>query len=194
MTTPIDANDPTAKPLVVAGINTITVDTDLGAAWTEASRSFVLEPVALEVGGLVKASARVALANVPRQIFSFNPQQAADMAAQIEAGTIELTVRDTGIVDIAVAEYARSQNVSREAARQAIIQNIRANVANSTTTTPDTVAMSEALVRFVETPRTSLTIKLTPRGKVPAMQLFQGLQADPIAALMQFQVETSTAL
>ena len=81
-----------------------------------------------------------------------------------------------------------------EAARQAIIQNIRANVANATTTTPDTVAMSEALVRFVETPRTSLTIKLTPRGKVPAMLLFQGLQADPIAALMQFQVETSTAL
>ncbi len=45
VTTPVDANDPTSKPLLVAGIDALTVDTDLGAAWTESSRSFLLEPV-----------------------------------------------------------------------------------------------------------------------------------------------------
>jgi hypothetical protein len=194
MTTPVDPNDPTARPLIAAGINSLTVDTDLGAAWTESSRTFVLEPVAIEIGGLVKASARVAFANVPRQIFSFNPQQATAMAAQVEVGTIELTVRDTGGLDLAVAQYARAQNVSREAARQAIIQNLRASGANAAASNPDAPAIADTLARFIETPRTTLTLKLTPRGKVPAMQLLQALQTDPLGALAQFQAEASTAL
>ena len=50
--------------------NTTVIDADLGAAWTEASRSFALEPATLELGSLLNASARVSLANVPRQVFS----------------------------------------------------------------------------------------------------------------------------
>ena len=52
----------------------------------------------------------------------------------------------------------------------------------------------EALARFIETPRTTLTLKLTPRGKVPAMQLVQALQTDPLIALSQFRIEASTGL
>ena len=52
----------------------------------------------------------------------------------------------------------------------------------------------EALVRFVETPGTTLTLKLTPLGKVSAMQLFRLLQSNPLDALPQFRIETSTAL
>ena len=95
---------------------------DIGAEWTEAARSFVVDVPKLEIGGLLKASARVALANVPRQVFSANAAQAIGAAAQIEAGTIELTVRDLGSVDLGVAQYARTQNVSREAARKAIVK------------------------------------------------------------------------
>ena len=53
---------------------------------------------------------------------------------------------------------------------------------------------AEALVRFIETPRTALILKLTPRGKVPAMQLLQTFKTDPLTALSQFRIETSTAL
>jgi hypothetical protein len=196
MVTPIDVSDPTTKPLIAAGISSIAFDCDLGASWTEASRSFVLEPVALEVGGLVKLSARVSVANVPRQIFSFNAQQAATMAAQVEAGGIELTLRDLGGVDLAVAHYARTrtQNISREAARKAIVDDIRSSAATSGTNNPDAVAAAEALARFIETPRTTLTLKLTPLGKVPAMQLFQMLKTDPLDALSKFRIEASTAL
>ena len=193
MMTPIDANDPTSKPLVAAGIGSIEFDCDLGAAWTEATRSFVLEPVALEVGGLAKLSARVSLGNVPRQIFSFNPQQAAAMAAQVEAGGIELTLRDLGGIDLAVTQYARTQNVSREAARTAIVENIR-NSATTAINNPDAPAAVDALARFIETPRTTLTLKLTPLGKVPVTQLFQLLQSDPFIALSQFRIEATTAL
>ncbi|MEA2911632.1 MAG: hypothetical protein QOJ15_3713 [Bradyrhizobium sp.] len=194
LTAPIDVTDTALKPLVAAGMDTAAIDFDLGAAWTEASRTFVLDPVMVELGGLLKASARVSLANVPRGVFSLNPQQATAMAAQIEAGTMELALRDIGGVDVAVAQYARTQNVTRDTARRTIVENIKASNATTTTPNPDAAAIVGALADFIETPRGTLTLKLTPRGKVPALQLIQAMRTDPLAALAQFQVEASTGL
>ena len=128
---PLDGTHPGHQILFAAGMDKMAMDFDLGAAWDEASSSFMLEPGAFEVSGLVKLSARVSLANVPRQIFSFNPQQAAAMAAQVEVGAIELTLRDLGVIDVAVAEYARTQNVSRDVARQGLIREIRSGAATA---------------------------------------------------------------
>ena len=194
MAAPLDARDPGQKVLVTAGLDKAAIDFDLGAAWTEASRAFALEPVTLDVGGIAKASARVSLANVPRGVFSPNAVQAAAMAGQIEAGTIDLTLRDTGGIDLAVAQYARLQNVSREAARSAIVEGIRSGSEQAAATNPDAVAAVEAVARFVESPGQTLNIKLTPLGKVPAMQLMQLLKTDPMVALAQFRIEASTGL
>jgi hypothetical protein len=192
LTTPIDVTDAALKALLAAGMDTVAIDLDLGAAWTEASRTFVLDPVMVELGGVLKASARVSLANVPRGVFSLNPQQATAMAAQIEAGTMELALRDIGGVDLAVAQYAHTQNMSPDIARRTIIENIEASNVTATTPNPDAAALVWALARFIENPRGTLTLKLTPRGKVPAMQLIQALRTDPLVALAQFQVEAST--
>jgi len=194
LSSPLDATDPGQKLLVAAGVDTAAIDFDLGAAWTESSHAFVLEPVSLELGSLLKATARVSLANVPRGVFSLDPAQAMAIGAQIEAGTLELTLRDTGGVDLAVALYARTQNVSREAARLAIVEDIRANGEKTAAANPDAVAAVEALARFVETPGQTLIVKLTPLGKVPALQLIQLLQTDPLVALAQFRIEASTGL
>ncbi len=91
---------------------------------------------------------------MPRQVFSANPAQAIGAAAEIEAGAIELTVRDLGGVDVGVAQYARTQNVSREAARKTLVESIRSNAATAAANNPDAVTAAEALARFVETPGT----------------------------------------
>jgi hypothetical protein len=178
------------KTLIAAGLDTLSADADIGAEWAEAAHSFVVDVPKLEIGGLLKASARVALANVPRQVFSANAAQAIGAAAQIEAGTIELTVHDLGCVDVGVAQFARTQNVNREDARKAIAQSIR----DSSSEAPAMEAIRGALVSFVETPGQTLIIKLTPRAKVPAMQLIQLLKTDPLIALAQFRIEASTGL
>lgn len=190
LTTPLEAAD--APLLVAAGMNMAAIDFDLGAAWTEASRAFVLTPVSLELGNLLKATARVSFANVPRGVFSINPVQAANMAAQIEAGTIELTLRDLGGVDVAIAQYARTQKLSPDDARRAIVDSIKTSTAEAAATNPDVTALADALAHFVESPKGTLTLKFTPRGKVPAMQVIQVLKLDPLTALAQFQVEAST--
>jgi hypothetical protein len=192
LTTPVDASDPSMRQLV-AGLDPLAADGEIGAEWTEAARSFVVDAPKLEVGGVMKASARIALANVPRQVFSANAVQAVGAAAQIEAGAIELTLRDLGSVDLGVVQYARTQNVSREEARKAIVESIKAS-SEDVATNPDAVNAVQAIARFVESPGQTLVIKLTPLGKVPAMQLFQLMKTDPLIALAQFRIEASTGL
>jgi hypothetical protein len=194
LTTPIDPANPALLPLVAAGMDAAAIDLDLGAAWREASRTFAIEPVTLEVSNLLKLSARLAFANVQRGVFSINPMQTANMAAQIEAGTIELTLQDLGGVDLAVAQYAGAQSVSRDEARRAIIDNIRASSEKSLGANPNAAAAVETLVRFIETPGQTLIVKLRPLGKVSVLQLMQSLKTDPSIALAKFLIEASTGL
>jgi hypothetical protein len=189
---PVDLTDPEPfRSLAGAGISNTSVVFDLGAAWTEGTRGFALEPVTLEVGDVLTAAARLSVANVPREVFSINPLQAVMMAAQIEAGPIELALRDVGGVDLAVAQYARTQNVSRDAARRALIDNIKSTGMTLASANPDAMAIAGALARFVEVPSGTVTVKLTPRGKVPMMALIEALRTDPTAALARFQVDAS---
>jgi hypothetical protein len=193
MNIPISAGDPRLQPLLAAGIQSARIDADLGAGWTETSGTVTLEPATLQIAGLAKAQARFSLANVPRALFA-NPQQAATTAAQIDAGAIEFTLHDLGGVDILVSQYARSQNLSSDAARSAILDDIKTHGAQAEAANPDAAAAVEAIERFVGTPQQTLVVKLTPIGKLPALQLLQLLKTDPMAALAQFRIEASTGL
>ena len=191
---PVDPTNPAFQALAVAGINRQALDLDISANWDEASGSFVLDAPAFELSSMLKASLRTSLAHIPRGVFTLDPQQASTMAEQIEAGPLELTLRDLGAVDLIVAQYARTKDLSREAARSAIADEIRANSEKAASANPDAPAAIEALIRFVETPHQTLVIKLTPLGKVQGSQLMQLLNNDPLLALSQFRIEASTGL
>ncbi|MBR0713800.1 hypothetical protein [Bradyrhizobium liaoningense] len=194
MVVPTDPANPALTPLIAAGIDKLALNVDLGAAWTESSSAFVLAPATIDLGNILKAQVRIALGNVPREVFSADPAQAMQQATQIEAGAIELSLRDNGGVDLAVAQFARIQNVSRDAARRAIIEIIKTNGEGIAGSNPDVAAAVEAIARFVETSGQTLVIKLTPLGKVPVMQLLDALNAEPMVALAQFRIEASTGL
>lgn len=194
MAAPLDPADPQQQALVAAGIDRMAVDADLGTAWTEASRSFALEPVKLDIAGLLSASAKVSLANVTREAFSADTAEAMGAVMQIESGTIELTLHDLGAIDLVVNQHARSENVSRDDARAAILDRIKAQGDAIGAANPDTAALIAAISRFIETPGQTLVVKLTPRAKAPALQLIQLLKTDPQSALAQFRIEASTGL
>jgi hypothetical protein len=78
MAGPVDTRDTAQMPLVQAGIDTLAIDLDLGAAWTEASRAFVLEPVAIEFGSLLKATARVSLEGLLSGVPRLQPSSSED--------------------------------------------------------------------------------------------------------------------
>jgi hypothetical protein len=194
MVTPTDPANPALQPLIMAGVDKLAIDLDLGAAWTESSGAFALAPATIDLGNLAKAQVRFALANVPRGLFTTNPVQAMGQAAQVETGAFELSLRDSGVVDLVVAQFARVQNVSRDAARSAIAEMIRAQGEKVAGSSVDAGGAVDALAGFVETSGQTLTIKLTPRAKVPLMQLMQLSRTDPESALAQFKIEASTGL
>ena len=90
------------------------------------------------------------------------------------------------------AQQARQQNISREDARRAMIDNIRDNAMKTASINPDVMAIAGALTRFIESPRGTLTIKLVPKGRVGMMQIVEALKTSPIALLARFQVEVTT--
>lgn len=194
MVTPTDPSNPAQRPLIMAGVDKLAIDLDLGAAWTESSGAFALAPATLDLGNLARAQARFALANVPRGLFTTDPVQAMGQAAQVETGAFELSLRDGGIVDLVVAQFSRMQNVSRDAARSAIVEMIRVQGDKIAGSNADVRVAVDTLARFVETSGQTLSIKLTPRAKVPLMQLMQLSQSDPESALAQFRIEASSGL
>jgi hypothetical protein len=194
MVTPTDPANPAQRPLVMAGVDKLAINLDLGAAWTESSGAFALAPASIELGSLAKAQARLALANVPRGVFTTDPVQAMTDAGQIETGAIELSLHDSGAVDLVVAQFSRIQNVSRVAARSAIVDMIRAQGVKIAASNLDAKAAADALADFVATSGQTLSLKLTPLGKVPVVQLMDVLDTEPIVALAQFRIEASTGL
>lgn len=194
MVTPTDPANPALQPLIMAGVDKLAIDLDVGAAWTESSGAFALSPATIDLGNLARAQARFALANVPRGLFTIDPAQAMGQAAQVETGAFELSLRDSGVVDLVVAQFARMQNVSRDAARSAIVEMIRAQGEKIAGASVGAGGAVDALAGFVETSGQTLTIKLTPRAKVPLMQLMQLSRSDPESALAQFKIEASTGL
>lgn len=191
---PTNAGNLAMVPLAAAGIDKLAIDLDLGAAWTESSGALALTPATVDLGNLARAQARFALTNVPRGMFTTDPIQAMAQAAQIETGAIELSLRDSGIVDLVVAQFARMQNVSRDAARQALVESIKAKREQVASANPAAGTAVDAIASFIETPGQTLSIKLSPRAKAPLMQLMQLIQTDPRNALAQFNIEASTGL
>jgi hypothetical protein len=194
LNSPLDASNPALLPLLAAGIDSAAIDADLGAGWTESAATFALSPVKLDIGNILSASASVSLAHVPRDVFTVDPQAAMAQATQIEAGGLELTLHDLGAVDILVAQFARLRSISRDDARQAILATIKAVGDRFGSDNPDVTGAVEAISRFIETPHQTLTLKLIPRAKVPAMQLVQLIGTDPPSAAAQFKIEASTGL
>jgi hypothetical protein len=190
MAGPVSARDPDPfKMLAAAGFANASVGLDLGVAWEETTRTITLAPAAAEMGNIGTLTARLTLGNVPREMFSTDPFQVMVGVAVVEAGPVEIVLRDTGGIDLAVAQYARTQNLSREEARKQLMENVRQNAASMAALSADAMAIGGAFARFLETSGGTLTLRLTPKGKVSLMELSEAGKANPLDALSRFDVE-----
>jgi hypothetical protein len=180
--------DPNLRYLVDAGIRNVNVDVDLGAAWNENTRMIALTPVTATFSKVIGFSASAALANVSNASFSPNPLAFGMAAAQIEAGPIDITVRDLGITDLIFAQMARDQGTTPDTMRTRMIEMIRAVSLAS----PEVETIGTALARLIENRGTTLNVLLTPKARVNLMQSVEIARADPLLFLSQFKVEART--
>jgi hypothetical protein len=191
---PIELTDPEFwKVLAAAGITTATINFDFGAAWTEATRTFALTPVTLEVSNLFSATAKVSVGEVPRALFSIDPDQAFLAAAQVQAGLIEFVLRDAGALDVAITQFASTQGLPLPLARMLVLETLNQSAAQMSQGNPDIKPIADAIARFIETPRGTLTIKVIPKGRILIQEVIEAATRDPMAALSQFRIEATTS-
>jgi hypothetical protein len=153
-----------------------------------------LEPAALEVAGIMAVSVKASIGKVTRDLFSTDVMKAMEVAAATDIGPIELTLRDLGIVDIMAAEVARSRGQGPEAGRSLLMENWTRNAEQQAQLRPSARPFFDAVGRFLQGKGETLTLRLTPRGRVRVMALAEALRLAPDGALLAaFDVEASSA-
>ena len=181
------------KTLIAAGLDTLSADADIGAEWTEAARSIRCSTVPTRdrrppEGIRARRARQRAAAGI------FGQPAAGDRRGGANRGRHDRThgARSSAAsISGSLNTPARRTSIART--RKAIIVESIRDYQHATAPAIG-AAIRGALVGFVETPGQTLIIKLTPRGKVPAMQLIQLLKTDPLIALAQFRIEASTGL
>jgi hypothetical protein len=177
--------------LLAAGMTTATIDLDAGARWSEASRLAVLSPFSTKLANIGSIEVNATLGNVPASAFTLDAATFMAATAAIEAGPIEIVVRDLGGLDLIVADVARKQNLSPDAARRIVIEIATQPAAALVTSSPDLSGLADAVAHFIEAPGGKLSITITPKGRVPLLPLLAMAQANPAAVLAQFRIQPS---
>ncbi|MBO0766268.1 MAG: hypothetical protein J2P50_16995 [Hyphomicrobiaceae bacterium] len=185
--------EPILKALAAHGIPAMTASLDLGASWTEAAQTVAVAPATFEIGDLFAVSLKASVGKVPREAFSSDPVKALASVGLAEAGPIELTLRDLGALDLVAAELARAKAVGPEAGRSLLAESFAQKAAAFGEPTPQAQAFFDAVGQFLRTKGETLTITLTPRGRIGVLEVIDGARQDPVAALLaNFGVEART--
>ena len=111
--------------------------------------------------------------------------------ATVEAGPIEIVVRDLGGLDLKVAEVARKQNLSLDAARRMLVETATQPSAALVPSSADLAGLTDAVAHFIEAPGGRLSVSITPKGRVLLLPLFATAQSDPATILAQFRIQSS---
>ena len=195
LSAPISAPDPEPfiNMLAGAGMRALAGGFDVGASWTEATQAVTLEPATLEIGGAFALSLKASLRNVARGIFTTDPIKAMESALQVDAGPIELSLRDLGLVDLMAAEAARGRGAGPEMGRTFLLDNMALNKQRLANLSPDAERLFQAMEGFVRGKGETLTVRLTPKGRVALLQFLDASKVDPAAAMLtNFNVEAAT--
>jgi hypothetical protein len=106
----------------------------------------------------------LSLRNVPPEIFVDDPARFDAVARSVSAGEIAFSIQDTGGVDLSIRQAARNSNISLEAARKTLIDNMTRNVRAQSSTRPELQQLVDATIRFIEQPSSTLRIELIPKS------------------------------
>jgi hypothetical protein len=193
---PIGPTDPDAfiRALAGRGMASLTISLDLGARWHEAEQKVALAPAAVEIRDVLGLSIKASAGNVPREMLSTDFLKAMAAAPLVEAGPVELTLRDLGLVEVAATQLGQTKGGDAAVGRALLVETLAQRAAEATQTAPELQQVFDALGRFVQGKGETLTVALTPKGSgVGLLQLIEAARRDPLAALLSnFTVEART--
>lgn len=193
MSGPVDLLDKEPFSLLAAaGFTTASINFDLGTNWTEATKVFDLAPAMAEVGRVGALAAKLSLGNVPKEAYAVDPNMVMMAAQQIEAGPLEIVLRDNGGLELALAKMAKDMGTTPALAQQMLIAQANEMGTAFAALDPQLKAVVDAVKSFLGTPKSTFTLKVTPKAKVAVMELMMAAQTDPASALSKLRIEAAT--
>lgn len=192
---PTSATDPEPfmRALATRGIGSVAASLDLGARWEEAVQRAMLAPATMEIRDVLALSLKASAGNVPREMLSADVVKVMGGAPLVEAGPVELTLRDLGVVELVAAQVGLAKGGDAEAGRALLVESLAQKAAAVTQTSPELQPFFDALTRFVQGKGETLTVALTPKGSVGLLQVVEAARRDAMGALIaNFTVEART--
>lgn len=177
-----------AARLADAGITTMTVDTEAGLRWRADGGVLTLQPFTVGVPGIGAVEVKAAVANVPRAALTLDPAAFLAAVAAAEAGPVEYRVKDLGVLDLAVADLARTRSLSADEARRVMTESAIQPAAALVPLAPDIAGVADAVAQFLERGGGTLTVTATPKGHVALLPLIAAARDNPVALLGQFRL------
>lgn len=172
-------NDDDGAALRALGIDKLNLDYDLDLRWDETSRTIAVERVAIAGDELGAITLSGTLANAGPELFHSDPAvaQAAAMGVTITSLTIDL--ENGGIAPLLIASAAAEQGQPPESLQVAVAGMAQAMPLAFLGATPDALAVSEALGKFLNgTPNLSITVtSVDPNGI--GLAEFMAAESDP---------------
>jgi hypothetical protein len=138
-------------------------------------------------------SAKARLDNVPRAVFTTDTASLVAALMAVDVGPVELSLRDSGTVDIMLQEFARTQGVSADGARTMVAALITTQAAQFTQDNADVQILADRLVEFINARGATLTITIEPKARANLMQSIALANTDPLTLLPQFKLEVKVS-
>jgi len=193
ITAPIGQDDAALREFFAASDRrSFSMGFDIAAEWDERSLAVTLAPLALELVDVGAISGRAHLLNVSSELLS-NPATFASIAPSIGIGQIELVLRDSGGVGLAIGAFARQHNMTVERARTELIGQIKLAGQQSAASNPGHLAVAVALATFLSGPRHVLTLTLTPKWPVQLLEFAAELGRAPDRALADIEITAAAS-
>jgi hypothetical protein len=177
-----------------AGINVLSISADVGSIWTEATKTLTVEPATFNVDRVLGLSLRGSLRNVSRDLFSKDIARSMAAAFLVEPGPVELSLRDQGFVDLVAAQAERGRGRPGQPGRAILLAEMNRDRPKLMQLYPGLEPLFRALEQFLQGKGETLTVKVTPKGRVGLMQLVEeATTTDPGTAFFKnFSVEART--
>jgi hypothetical protein len=194
LSAPVDAATPEPfKSLASRGIPAVKASIDVGSSWSEAAQTLTVAPASVEIDNLFSVSLKASAGNVPRAMLSIDPARAMAAAAGAEAGPIELSLRDLGANELLAADLGRTRGGGPEMGRVMLAETLSQQGEALSQANPELRVFFQALGQFLQASGETLTVTLTPKGRVGVLELVDAARRDPVAALLaSFTVEART--
>jgi hypothetical protein len=195
MSGPIGPDDSEAfvRALAARGIASMAAGFDLGVRWKEPEQSIVLAPATMEIRDVLALSIKASIGNVSREMLSTDMLKVIGGVPLVEAGPVEVNLRDLGVVELAAANLGQARGGDVEAGRALLVESLAQRAAAVTQGNPELQPFVDALRRFLQGKGETLTVTLTPKGSVGLLQFIEAARRDAVGTLLtNFTVEART--